>query len=68
MTMAEYLDLCGDICPNCAKVASLRQREDTKEWTHDINTEIPGTLGKRMVHAFCLASHFRNKWKDKLSE
>lgn len=68
MTRDEFDAICRDICPHCKADAPLRQRDDTKEMVHDVTTEIPGTLGKRVGHAFCLASHFRNKWEAKLSE
>lgn len=62
MTPDNFEDFCRDICPHCKDDAAVRQREDTKEWVHDTSVEIPGTLGKRMGHAFCLASNFRNKY------
>ena len=67
MTPENFEQFCKDICGYCAAGAPVRQRTDTKdatgkgEWVHDTSVEIPGTLGKRMGHAFCLASNFRNK-------
>ncbi len=60
MTRDEFEQTCKDVCPNCANSAPLRQRTDTKEWVHD------HVKGAGHSHAFCLASHFRNKHKDSI--
>lgn len=61
MTAEELESTCGDICPHCKASVKTRQRTDTLEWVHDI------FRGNAISHAFCLASHFRNKHKDSLS-
>ena len=61
MTPENFEQFCKDICPHCASGAPVRWRDDSKEWVHDTTITIPGTLGKRQGHAFCLASNFRNK-------
>lgn len=49
------------VCPNCRTGAALRQRHDTKEWTHDIQ------LGTYYKHTICWANGFRNsRYKDEL--
>ncbi len=67
MTADEFDAKCKDLCQYCRDGMAMRQREDTKEWVHEGAVAIPGTLGKRMSHTVCLASDFRNEWKDKLS-
>lgn len=66
MTPENFEQFCKDICPHCAAGSSVRQRDDTGEIVHDTSIAIPGTLGKRQGHAFCLASNFRKKWKDRI--
>ena len=61
MTPENFEQFCKDICPHCAEGAPLRQRDDTREWVHDTTITLPAGIGKRMGHAFCLASNFRNK-------
>ena len=63
VTPENFDQFCKDICPQCAAGAPVRQRVDSLEWVHDTAVEIPGTIGRRMGHAFCLASNFRNKHK-----
>lgn len=54
MTRAEYDEAILKICPNCRKGLVARQRQDTKEWTHDYGT------GPSFSHTLCLASGLRN--------
>jgi hypothetical protein len=61
MTRDEFDQTCKDVCPHCNKGEKLRQREDTAEWVHDVY------VARGQGHAFCLASHFRNKWARQLS-
>jgi hypothetical protein len=63
VTPENFDQFCKDICPHCAVGAVARQRADTQAWVHDTMVDLPGTIGKRMGHAFCLASNFRNKHK-----
>lgn len=60
MTPSEFESTIKDICPHCKIGVTVRQREDTKEWVHDI------FRGTAVSHGICLATHFRNKWKDSL--
>lgn len=62
MTPTEFNEIIRDICPQCKAGTKVRQREDTKEWVHDI------FRGTAISHGICLATHFRNKHKDALSE
>jgi hypothetical protein len=64
VTPENFEQFCKDICPHCANGSAVRLRLDSMEWVHDTSIEIPGTLGKRQGHAFCLASNFRKKYKD----
>lgn len=66
MTRAEFEEKCQNLCPHCRDGIPVRQREDTKEMVHDGAIQIPGTLGRRHSHAFCLASDFRNKWSGNI--
>ena len=66
MTQAEFDKQCRDLCPHCKDGIALRVRLDTGEHVHDGSIQIPGTLGRRQSHAFCLASRFRNENKDKI--
>lgn len=66
MSDEEFRSYCKDICPHCKADAPIRQREDTREFVHDIITELPIARGKSHVHIFCIASHFRNKWQGQL--
>lgn len=68
MTRAEFDQQCQELCVHCKNAVALRQRLDTREWTHDGAIQIPGTLGRRHSHAYCQATSFRNTWKDKLDE
>lgn len=65
MTSEEFESFCRDICPQCKAGVVVRQREDTREFVHDIVSE-RGPM-KSWSHVFCLASHFRIKHKDSLS-
>lgn len=56
----QILELCRDVCPNCAAGAPLRQRIDTGEFVHDF------TRGSGTSHAFCLAHHLRLKYREVL--
>lgn len=60
MTRGEFEETCRDICPQCKAGIAIRQREDTKEMVHD------SYRGNAISHSFCLASNFRNKYKDSL--
>ena len=60
MTAEEFDKICFDVCPSCKNGVKLRQRDDTKEWVHDVYR------GNTVSHSFCLASNFRNKHKDSL--
>ena len=61
MTQEEFQSMIEDICPHCRSGIKVRQREDTKEWVHDL------FRGTAVSHGICLTAHFRNKWKDQLS-
>jgi len=61
MTREEFESTIKDICPHCRNGTAVRQRADTKEWVHDF------FRGTAISHGICLATHFRNIWKDKLS-
>lgn len=54
ITREEFEPICRIICPLCAKEHDLRQRLDTKEWTHDTKKE--GLVS----HAVCWATNLRN--------
>lgn len=60
MTAEEFNATCQDVCSNCKAGVKLRQRTDTLEHVHD------SYRGNAILHSFCLASNFRNKWKDQL--
>jgi len=62
VTRSEFNQMCTDICPHCKALSPLRWRDGTSEWVHDTMT------GRGVTHAFCLASHFRNKWQDSLND
>jgi hypothetical protein len=56
---AEELEqVCREICPACAKGEGLRYRPETQEYTH--NSYDRGGFS----HSFCLASNYRNRYKD----
>lgn len=57
----QVLDICKEVCPNCAAELPLRQRADTREWVHD------NVRGSGVSHAFCLAHHLRTKHQDILN-
>ena len=61
MTRDEFEQTCKDVCPSCANGDSLRQREDTGEFVHDIHNK------NAFSHVFCLASNYRNKHRDQVS-
>jgi len=60
MTREEFDQIVKDVCPHCRIGVETRQREDTREWVHDL------FKGTAVSHGFCLATHFRNKHKDSL--
>jgi hypothetical protein len=60
MTKDEFESTIRDICPHCKAGIKVRQRDDTKEFVHDI------FRGTAISHGICLATHFRAKWKDNL--
>ncbi len=62
MTAAEFEQTCRDICPHCKAGAAIRFREDTGETVHDL------FRGTAIAHGVCMATHYRNKYKDRLSE
>lgn len=66
MTPATFESECQKLCPYCKDGIPLRLRTDTNEWVHDGAIAIPGTLGRRHSHAFCLANNFRKENKDKV--
>lgn len=61
MTQEEFEAACKDICLYCKAGVAVRQREDTREWVHDI------FRGNAVSHSICMATHYRNKYKDSLS-
>jgi hypothetical protein len=61
MTREEFDETCRDVCPHCKAGVKLRQRDDTKEFVHDL------FRGTALSHGICLATHFRNKWEGQLS-
>lgn len=61
MTTEEFITTCRDVCPHCKLGIAVRQRDDTKEWVHDL------FRGTAVSHGICLATHFRNLHKDSLS-
>jgi len=67
MTVDEFDVKCKELCQYCRDGMAMRQRTDSLEFVHEGAVAIPGTLGKRMSHTICLASNFRNEWKDKIS-
>jgi len=67
MTTDEFDEKCKELCQYCHDGMAMRQRTDSLEFVHEGAVAIPGTLGKRMSHTICLASNFRNEWKDKIS-
>lgn len=60
MTRDEFEQTVKDICPHCKIGVTARQREDTKEFVHDI------FRGTAVSHGICLATHYRNKWQGQL--
>jgi hypothetical protein len=48
-----------EVCPNCASGMPVERRKDTGEWIH----RPQGPMSIRL----CLASHFREKYKDVLN-
>lgn len=60
MTPFEFEQTVKDICPHCKIGVTVRQREDTGEFVHDI------FRGTAVSHGICLATHFRKKHKDNL--
>lgn len=66
MTRAEFDQKCAELCPHCKDGIALRYRGDTREFVHDGAIQIPGTLGRRQSHAFCLASDFRKENEGKI--
>lgn len=66
MTREQFESECQKLCLHCKDGICLRYRSDTNEWVHDGAIQIPGTLGRRHSHAFCLASDFRKANKDKV--
>jgi hypothetical protein len=67
VTRAEFDQQCRELCLHCKDGIALRVRLDTGEHVHDGSIQIPGTLGRRHSHAFCLAHDFRNANKDLIS-
>lgn len=63
MTIDDFNQMCRDICPHCNAGIVARQRDDTKEWTHD---SVFGPRGVTARHSICLATHWRNKNKDQV--
>lgn len=63
MTSQEFDQMCRDICPHCNAGIVARQRPDTQEWVHD---SVFGTRGVTSGHSICLATHWRNKNKDRV--
>ncbi len=61
MTTDEFIKICRDICPHCRIGIAVRQRTDSGEWVHDI------FRGTAVSHGVCMATHFRDIWKDKLT-
>lgn len=57
----ELEQVCKEICPACAAGNTIRQRTDTLEWIHTFTNQ--GGFSS----AFCLASNYRNKYKDRFS-
>lgn len=60
MTRPEFDEIVRATCPHCAKGLVARQRADNREWVHDFSEALAGSLGKRMGHTICMATHLRN--------
>lgn len=58
MTSEQFIQTCRDVCPHCKADVIVRWRDDSREYVHDIYR------GTAVTHAFCLASHFRIKYKE----
>lgn len=56
-------------CPVCASGNKPRWREETKEWTHDVTTPLPGKMiGGNVRHTFCLATGLRKTFGEKIGD
>jgi hypothetical protein len=60
-SVEELEQVCKEICPACATLTPWRYRPETAEFVHE-------TFGHKgaFAHSFCLASHYRTKYRDKV--